>query len=44
VVGADFPEYGPGFVLLAGQADSAQADPGWGEELQDHACTIAGGA
>jgi CDP-diacylglycerol pyrophosphatase len=44
VVGAEFPEYGPGFVLLAGQADSAQADPGWGEELQDHACTIAGGA
>ncbi len=30
-----------GFVLLAGHATPATGDRGWGEQLQDHACTAA---
>jgi CDP-diacylglycerol pyrophosphatase len=40
VVGADFGDAGPGFVILNASSDSAGA-PVRGEELQDHACALA---
>lgn len=40
VAGAQAPDGRPGFVLLADRADLASADPGSGEDLQDHACQI----
>jgi CDP-diacylglycerol pyrophosphatase len=36
VVGSTGPDGRPGFVLLAGRADSAVAGSGHGEDLQDH--------
>jgi len=41
VVGATLPGGGPGFVILAGQADLAAGIRGSGEELQDHSCALA---
>lgn len=41
VVGATFPGHREGFVLLADAADPAQDDPGHGESLLDHGCTLA---
>jgi len=32
----------PGFVVLADRADAATGDRASGEELQDHACAVAG--
>jgi CDP-diacylglycerol pyrophosphatase len=40
VVGMDFADAGPGFVLLAGRADPAAGNPGNGEALQDHGCAL----
>lgn len=40
LVGGEFPGSGPGFILLAGKADLAQANFGSGEELQDHDCAL----
>jgi CDP-diacylglycerol pyrophosphatase len=40
VVGADFANAGPGFVILNASSDAAGA-PVRGEELQDHACALA---
>jgi len=33
----------PGFILLDGEADLLRLDRGAGEDLQDHACAVAGG-
>lgn len=41
VVGEAFPDGRDGFVLLDDQTDAATRDRASGEELQDHACTIA---
>ena len=41
LAGADLPDGQPGFVLLAGRVDPAQAESGHGEDLQDHACAAA---
>ena len=38
LVGADFPDGRPGFVLLATRADVAGGLAGSGEDLQDHSC------
>lgn len=43
VAAVRFHDGRPGFVLLADRADLARADPGSGEELQDHACRALGG-
>jgi CDP-diacylglycerol pyrophosphatase len=40
VVGADFGDAGPGFVILNASSDSAGV-PIRGEELQDHSCALA---
>ena len=40
VVGADFGDAGPGFVILNASSNSAGA-PIRGEELQDHSCALA---
>lgn len=40
VVGADFADGAPGFVILEGSADPAHGNYGSGEELQDHACAL----
>jgi CDP-diacylglycerol pyrophosphatase len=40
VVGGEFGDAGPGFVILNATSDSAGA-PIRGEELQDHACALA---
>jgi CDP-diacylglycerol pyrophosphatase len=40
VVGADFGDAGPGFVILNASSDAA-GTPIRGEELQDHACALA---
>jgi CDP-diacylglycerol pyrophosphatase len=42
VAGVRSPDGRPGFVLLADRADAARADPGSGEDLQDHACQALG--
>jgi CDP-diacylglycerol pyrophosphatase len=39
LVGADFADTGPGFILLDDRAGSG--DQAGGEELQDHGCTVA---
>ena len=41
VVGADFGDAGPGFVILNATSDSSAGVPIRGEELQDHACALA---
>jgi CDP-diacylglycerol pyrophosphatase len=43
VVGAVFPS-GPGFVILDDRVNAAPGDRASGEELQDHACAVAGSA
>ena len=40
VAGAQFGDK-PGFILLEDNTDVLHADPGAGEELQDHACALA---
>ena len=40
VVGASRADGAPGFVLLADRAGSQPGDPGAGEELQDHDCSV----
>ncbi|HZZ88478.1 MAG TPA: CDP-diacylglycerol diphosphatase [Caulobacteraceae bacterium] len=40
VVGADFPDGAPGFVLLSDRADISAHDPAAGEALLDHACKV----
>jgi CDP-diacylglycerol pyrophosphatase len=40
LVGAEFPAAGPGFILLAGEADLTHGDFGSGEDLQDHGCAL----
>jgi CDP-diacylglycerol pyrophosphatase len=40
LVGAVFPAAGPGFILLAGEADLAHGNVGSGEDLQDHDCAL----
>jgi CDP-diacylglycerol pyrophosphatase len=42
LVGATGPGGAPGFYLLADRADPAHGDNGSAEELQDHACRVAG--
>jgi CDP-diacylglycerol pyrophosphatase len=42
VVGVVRDDDRPGFVILADRADPATGDPGAGEELQDHSCTLLG--
>jgi CDP-diacylglycerol pyrophosphatase len=42
VIGETFSDGIPGFVLLNDHADPASGDFASGEELQDHACKIAG--
>ena len=41
LAGAQFPE-GPGFILLDGEVRLLHGDLGGGEDLQDHACKLAG--
>jgi CDP-diacylglycerol pyrophosphatase len=41
-IGATFPDSGPGFVVLDDQVDLLAADFASAEELQDHACKVAG--
>ncbi len=41
VVGADFADAKPGFVILDAQSDAAAGAPIRGEELQDHSCALA---
>jgi CDP-diacylglycerol pyrophosphatase len=41
VVGSVGADGQPGFVILADRADAATGNPGTGEELQDHSCSIA---
>ena len=38
LVGEDFPDGRPGFVLLAGRVDAEKGQRGSGEDLQDHSC------
>lgn len=40
VVGADFGDLGPGFVILEGQVPSRFGAAANGEALQDHACSL----
>jgi len=40
VVGADFADGRPGFILLSDRADSARGDTAAGEDLIDHACDV----
>jgi CDP-diacylglycerol pyrophosphatase len=40
VVGWEFADGNPGFILLADRADPATGDFGSGEELEDHACAV----
>jgi CDP-diacylglycerol pyrophosphatase len=42
VVGMNFGPDQPGFVVLTDHADAASGDRASGEELQDHACAVAG--
>lgn len=42
VVGVDLPGGHPGFVLLTTRLDLARGNHASGEELQDHACAVAG--
>lgn len=42
VTGATFADGQSGFIILDGRADLAAGDRGRGEDLQDHACTLAG--
>ena len=42
LTGATFEDGSEGFLLLDDQADAATADRASGEELLDHACTLAG--
>ena len=42
LVGATGPDGAPGFYLLADRANPAAGDNGSAEELQDHACKVAG--
>jgi CDP-diacylglycerol pyrophosphatase len=44
VVGMLLARHVPGFVILDDRADPARNDYAHGEELQDHACTLARGA
>lgn len=41
VVGADFGDAGPGFVILNATSDISAGPPIRGEELQDHSCALA---
>jgi CDP-diacylglycerol pyrophosphatase len=41
VVGAQFANGGPGFVILDDHANPASGDSASGEELQDHTCAVA---
>lgn len=41
IAGATFPDGRAGFVLLTDHADLAAGDRASGEELQDHACSVA---
>jgi len=41
VVGVDFADAKPGFVILNAQADAAAGMLIKGEELQDHSCALA---
>jgi CDP-diacylglycerol pyrophosphatase len=41
VIGATFANHRDGFVLLADTADPPHGNPGHGEYLLDHACTLA---
>jgi CDP-diacylglycerol pyrophosphatase len=41
VIGTESPQGKPGFILLAGRADSAARQTGHGEDLLDHDCAIA---
>jgi CDP-diacylglycerol pyrophosphatase len=41
VIGATFDGGRPGFVVLAGHADSTRDDSAHGEDLLDHTCSIA---
>jgi CDP-diacylglycerol pyrophosphatase len=43
VVGAEFADGRPGFLLLADQVNLAIGDRAGGEELQDHTCALAHG-
>ena len=40
VVGVDFPDGAPGFVLLSDRADISTHDPAAGEALMDHGCKV----
>ena len=40
LVGAEFPDIGPGFILLDGAVDVASGDLAHGEALQDHSCAL----
>jgi CDP-diacylglycerol pyrophosphatase len=42
LVGITFADGSPGFILLDGQTDLLHGDLGGGEDLQDHACALAG--
>jgi CDP-diacylglycerol pyrophosphatase len=40
VVGVDFPDASPGFVLLSDRANISTHDPAAGEALMDHGCKV----
>jgi CDP-diacylglycerol pyrophosphatase len=41
VVGAEFADSSPGFIILTDRVNLASGDRASGEDLQDHGCAIA---